>query len=109
MIHNKFNKSGRGRRGCGCDGTQPVSRKQPNICGLYDIHGKFREWSEKWYGAYPSGKVTNPTGSTTGSYRVFRVGSWSYLARTYRSAFCICNWPDYAGPSYACASAVRIS
>lgn len=54
--------------------THPVAQKQPNAWGLYDMHGIISEWVQDWYGSYPSGSSTNPTGPSKGSYRVHRGG-----------------------------------
>jgi formylglycine-generating enzyme required for sulfatase activity len=67
--------------------THPVGQKKPNAWGLYDMHGNICEWCSDWYGDYPSGAVTDPTGPSTGSYRVFRGGSWGVLDVYCRSAF----------------------
>ena len=50
------------------------------------MHGSVYEWCQDWYGAYPSGSATDPTGATSGSYRVSRGGSWNINARYCRSA-----------------------
>jgi formylglycine-generating enzyme required for sulfatase activity len=57
--------------------THPVALKQPNAWGLYDMHGNLEEWCQDWYDKnYPSDSVTDPSGPSSGSERVYRGGSW---------------------------------
>ena len=67
--------------------THPVGRKGPNAWGLYGMHGNVLEWCQDWYGDYPSGSVTDPSGATSGSYRVLRGGGWHDTAGFCRSAY----------------------
>ncbi len=66
--------------------THPVGKKQPNAWGLYDMSGNVWEWVWDWKADYPSGSVTDPTGPSTGSDRVFRGGGWFDNALNCRSA-----------------------
>ena len=69
------------------DLTCAVGSKLPNNWGLYDMIGNVWEWCNDWYGGYGYGSATDPTGASSGAYRVIRGGSWNSRARSCRSAY----------------------
>ena len=56
--------------------THTVGTKAANELGTFDMSGNVWEWVWDIYGSYPSGSQNNPTGANSGSYRVWRGGSW---------------------------------
>jgi len=77
--------------------TYEVGTKSPNELGIYDMSGNVLEWVSDWYRSYSSGAQTDPSGPISGSYRVYRGGSWSVSAKGCRVSNRDGNYP---GRSY---------
>ena len=69
--------------------TQEVGQKKPNAWGLHDMHGNVYEWCVDWYDDTLKGG-TDPTGPSSGGFRVYRGGSWLNGASICRAAYR--NW-----------------
>ena len=104
------NKIGRNRANCdGCgsewdnEQTSPVGSFEPNVFGLYDMHGNVWEWvadcyHEDYEGAPTDGSAwtTNCDNFSDGTRRaVVRGGSWSDVPRDVRSAFRFRSTPSF--------------
>ena len=93
----KYNSSG---------GHSNVKSKKPNELGIYDMSGNVCEWCSDWIGSYSSSSQTNPQGPSSGSYRVFRGGSWDFYASgcrvAYRNGGSPSNANDFCGFRVVC-------
>jgi formylglycine-generating enzyme required for sulfatase activity len=47
--------------------------------GVLDMTGNVWEWVSDFFGKYPSSKVNNPQGPSTGLSRIIRGGSWNLI------------------------------
>lgn len=76
---------------------QPVGTRRPNLRGVFDLHGNVAEWCHDWWSktyyedSSSNGIAIDPVGppSPAGESqprRINRGGSWSYPARTARTA-----------------------
>ena len=75
-----------GRKGEFREATTAAGSFSPNGWGLHDMHGNAWEWCADWYGEYPQGDATDPTGPASGDRRVFRGGCWMNFPAVCRSA-----------------------
>jgi formylglycine-generating enzyme required for sulfatase activity len=94
---NDINSSNANYNQSGIGQTGDVGQYAANSWGFFDMHGNVFEWTADSYAAsYPTGSVTDPVGPATGSYRVYRGGSWGDSAYTARSAFRDRNGPAFS-------------
>ncbi len=89
------------------NGSQvPTGVDMVNGYGLYDVTGNVLEWCNDWHASdyYSSSPYDNPTGPSSGTYRVLRGGSWygdanyaHYMRCAHRSS---AYAPDYRAYYY---------
>jgi formylglycine-generating enzyme required for sulfatase activity len=73
-----------------------VGLKPPNAFGLHDMHGNVLEWCHDYFAVvsvvdvseqyYEQSPEKDPTGPTSGTFRVLRGGSWFHDGHHTRSA-----------------------
>jgi formylglycine-generating enzyme required for sulfatase activity len=72
--------------------TAAVAGLSGSVAGAFDLSGNVWEWVSDWYGQAPLAGV-DVQGPASGSYRVFRGGSWNYGPQYARVALRSRNAP----------------
>ncbi len=70
----------------GNDQSRPVGGLEPNAWCLWDVHGNVWEWCHDGIEFFSGAAMTDPYGTESESYRIFRGGGWTDHPRATRAA-----------------------
>ena len=87
IDHSLANYSGKERKDR-WERTSPVKKFKPNVLGIYDLAGNLYEWCFDYYKSdyYAKSFKVDPTGPSSGLYKVLRGGSWYHHENELRTS-----------------------